>query len=243
MFDYPTEAFGGGSEQVSELDAQKTFAELEATFGTGALTEVFLQMSAEEMRDRRRGSITADLREGLRNFTFQEEEELEDTIEELPAATKPRKSLNFIDETKNFMGAARGRRASTSIINPFVSPRDVMAPMHTPQAPYQKERRISAPVEEVIVCPWPECNKIFNRVYNLKSHYKTHELNPERPFVCGTCRQAFARNHDLKRHQRSHADMRPYTCETCNKSFTRSDALHRHQASGSCCKRRRNSLL
>jgi hypothetical protein len=47
----------------------------------------------------------------------------------------------------------------------------------------------------------------------------------ERPFKCTECQQAFNRNHDLKRHQRIHLEIKPYACEDCGKRFSRKDAL------------------
>ncbi|PWN31445.1 uncharacterized protein FA14DRAFT_106239, partial [Meira miltonrushii] len=47
-------------------------------------------------------------------------------------------------------------------------------------------------------------------------------------FACSQCPARFARNHDLKRHQRGHLSVRPYPCTWCGKSFSRKDALKRH---------------
>ncbi|UZJ55214.1 hypothetical protein CBS101457_004534 [Exobasidium rhododendri] len=49
-----------------------------------------------------------------------------------------------------------------------------------------------------------------------------------RIFACTQCPARFARNHDLKRHQRGHLSVRPYPCQWCGKSFSRKDALKRH---------------
>lgn len=49
-----------------------------------------------------------------------------------------------------------------------------------------------------------------------------------RVFACSQCPARFARNHDLKRHQRGHLSVRPYPCAWCGKSFSRKDALKRH---------------
>jgi hypothetical protein len=49
-----------------------------------------------------------------------------------------------------------------------------------------------------------------------------------RIFACTQCPARFARNHDLKRHQRGHLSVRPYPCNWCEKSFSRKDALKRH---------------
>jgi uncharacterized Zn-finger protein len=83
-------------------------------------------------------------------------------------------------------------------------------------------------------CEHPGCSKTFDRIHNLKSHFKTH--TGDRPFVCSTCGTGFSRNHDLKRyifasndsHERIHSGVRPYVCSSCNKSFLRLDALNRH---------------
>ncbi|KAI8821397.1 uncharacterized protein EV422DRAFT_495766 [Fimicolochytrium jonesii] len=72
------------------------------------------------------------------------------------------------------------------------------------------------------------CSRIFTRLYNLKSHIRSHQ--GLRPFNCKTCDASFTRNHDLNsRHQRTHVNEKPYTCPNCNKNFSRKDALRRHQ--------------
>ena len=98
--------------------------------------------------------------------------------------------------------------------------------------PHNRRHSIGAP--HLYCCPWTGCNKVFNRFYNLRSHYRIH--SGEKPFTCNYCEASFARNHDLKRHERIHLKTKPYVCPVCNKAFSRNDAMNRHVRLNSCSK-------
>ncbi|ORX92851.1 hypothetical protein K493DRAFT_316332 [Basidiobolus meristosporus CBS 931.73] len=86
----------------------------------------------------------------------------------------------------------------------------------------------------VYSCDFPSCGKTFTRLYNLKSHFRTH--TDDRPFACDKCDQTFSRNHDLKRHYKIHSGVKPFSCEYCGKKFSRMDALGRHRAKRPQCR-------
>ncbi|KAJ3379995.1 hypothetical protein HDU92_006245 [Lobulomyces angularis] len=56
------------------------------------------------------------------------------------------------------------------------------------------------------------CGKVFSSYIGLKSHSKIHIDSRERNFVCETCKKAFFRKQDLKRHETTHlVDYHPYS--------------------------------
>ncbi|KAF9147443.1 hypothetical protein BG015_010918 [Linnemannia schmuckeri] len=112
---------------------------------------------------------------------------------------------------------------------PPPAPRKKRRPATTSTAASEKNTAASIPEGAAsFPCEFQGCNKVFARLYNLKSHSKTH--TNERPFVCAHCELAFARGHDLKRHVKVHGGEKPFTCSGCSKSFSRLDALGRHRA-------------
>ncbi|KAF9992273.1 hypothetical protein BGZ65_012452, partial [Modicella reniformis] len=66
-------------------------------------------------------------------------------------------------------------------------------------------------------CPEPDCDKSFSRLFNLRSHMRTH--SKARPFVCESCNFAFSRRHDRDRHAKKHLSEKPYKCIVCEATF------------------------
>lgn len=86
-------------------------------------------------------------------------------------------------------------------------------------------------------CQVKGCRKTFTRLYNLKSHMRTH--TNDRPYKCQQCPFTFSRFHDLKRHMNVHTTKRVYECDGCGKRFSRLDAVNRHR--NTACKLTRNT--
>ena len=83
------------------------------------------------------------------------------------------------------------------------------------------------PGTSVYPCSFLGCGKTFARLYSLRAH-ATRVHAAERPYRCTRCPVAFARNHDLKRHERLH-EYKAWQCTVCAKTFSRRDALTRHR--------------
>lgn len=62
------------------------------------------------------------------------------------------------------------------------------------------------------------------------NHGNQSLLQPVKPFVCGTCSNAFSKKKELDRHVMTiHTNIKQFKCEKCPKMFNRKDKLLRHQ--------------
>ncbi|KAK8211979.1 hypothetical protein IWZ01DRAFT_251371 [Phyllosticta capitalensis] len=83
------------------------------------------------------------------------------------------------------------------------------------------------------------CGKLFQRLYNHKSHMETHDPKRAFPHICTAngCERKFVRRTDLVRHEQSvHVKARNHKCMACGAHFARKDTLRRHTEDG-CSKR------
>lgn len=96
------------------------------------------------------------------------------------------------------------------------------------QALLDRPRRIKTTAENArFYCN--ECDKGFQRVYNLRSHMLKHEATREK-IKCphAGCNKSFDRKTDLGRHERSvHLHLREHKCVLCGSLFARKDTLVR----------------
>ncbi|ODV96210.1 hypothetical protein PACTADRAFT_49597 [Pachysolen tannophilus NRRL Y-2460] len=79
-------------------------------------------------------------------------------------------------------------------------------------------------------CVYHNCGKTFSRISNTRAHIQTHLS--DRPFPCNYCNKRFVRQHDLRRHEKSHQEF-SFSC-LCGKKFPRQDALKRHRIRQIC---------
>ncbi|CAL8076849.1 unnamed protein product [Calicophoron daubneyi] len=82
------------------------------------------------------------------------------------------------------------------------------------------------PLEKAFACQFPNCIKRFARIDELKRHQRTH--SDVKQFVCDICSKGFTRSDHLMTHRRTHTGERPYPCTYCERRFARSDERNRH---------------
>ncbi|VDQ09266.1 unnamed protein product [Trichobilharzia regenti] len=80
--------------------------------------------------------------------------------------------------------------------------------------------------QKPFVCGMLNCNKRFVRIDELKRHQRTH--SEIKQFVCDICKKGFTRSDHLMTHRRTHTGERPYECKLCDRRFARSDERNRH---------------
>jgi hypothetical protein len=96
------------------------------------------------------------------------------------------------------------------------------------QALLDRPRRIKTTAENArYYCV--ECDKGFQRVYNLRSHMLKHEVSRQKMrCTYSGCDKCFDRKTDLGRHERSvHLHLREHQCVLCASCFARKDTLVR----------------
>ncbi|KAI2613034.1 uncharacterized protein GGS25DRAFT_478250 [Hypoxylon fragiforme] len=97
----------------------------------------------------------------------------------------------------------------------------------TPASPHKHPSDL-----KTIKCPYPDCDKTFNRPARLEAHKRSH--TNERPFKCSFegCDKAYCEEKHLRGHVKSsHTEERDYPCTHpgCDKGFTTATRLRRHQ--------------
>lgn len=71
------------------------------------------------------------------------------------------------------------------------------------------------------------CPKAFFQATDLRKHIKSH--SNVRSMICDVCGDAFKSSETLKCHMRRHTGDRPYPCKVCPRAFTTSNSLSIHQ--------------
>jgi len=91
---------------------------------------------------------------------------------------------------------------------------------------YEKIEQIDRKTNKVKVsyaCRYDNCEKIYNKTWNLIDHVRMHE--GVRPYQCPECPKAFTQKGNLKKHEIQHLlttlkERKRFKCGICNKGYT-----------------------
>ncbi|GJJ73316.1 hypothetical protein EMPS_05674 [Entomortierella parvispora] len=147
----------------------------------------------------------------------------------MPTAAAPKQAKKR-QEPHELSELGIGQRASANLHAAYVSSqlkeRSKSNGTTVPSVDNTAKTKASTKPKPSHACPEPDCDKSFSRLFNLRSHMRTH--SKARPFVCASCNFAFSRRHDRDRHAKKHLSEKPYKCIVCEATFVRQDALVRH---------------
>ncbi|KAM4022174.1 zinc finger protein 692-like isoform 2-T2 [Anomaloglossus baeobatrachus] len=93
-----------------------------------------------------------------------------------------------------------------------------------------KKRIRKATPQELLMCEYDDCGKIFSKRQYLNYHQKYQHMN-QRTFRCSVteCGKTFNFKKHLKEHEKRHSDQRDFICEFCARAFRSSSNLIIHR--------------
>ncbi|XP_073417013.1 zinc finger protein 692-like isoform X2 [Dendrobates tinctorius] len=101
-----------------------------------------------------------------------------------------------------------------------------------PQSTQCRSQRTSrkATPQELLMCEYDDCGKIFSKRQYLNYHQKYQHMN-QRTFRCSVteCGKTFNFKKHLKEHEKRHSDQRDFICEFCARAFRSSSNLIIHR--------------
>lgn len=82
---------------------------------------------------------------------------------------------------------------------------------------YQNSTRKTS---SVFMCSKPECSQVFNKLYNMVNHQRTH--TKDKPFTCpvSDCNCSYSQLTNLKRHMVTHKPKKGISCRLCGVRMT-----------------------
>ncbi|XP_065365832.1 zinc finger and SCAN domain-containing protein 12-like [Calliphora vicina] len=164
--------------------------------------------------------------EEIIEYEYQIEDEEEFEIEEIPTADEPASSESFgVDyRSFNYEKFETENSSESSIIHETIEETKEEY-TETTQNAFFMTTTIDENGKVKMSYKCQHCDKSFNRVYDIESHYNIH--NGVKPYICHVCGKSFRQKNILTTHQALHFGKK-VECAECGKKFARRSQLILH---------------
>ncbi|KAI8126827.1 hypothetical protein FF38_03084 [Lucilia cuprina] len=181
----------------------------------------------EDIDDDYEEGNTKDVNEEVIEYEYQVEEDEEVEIEEIPTIDESAATESFGVDYRSFSyeKVETENSSESTIIHETIEETMEEHTETTTQNAFFMTTTIDESGKVKMSYKCQHCDKTFNRVYDIESHYNIH--NGVKPYTCNVCGKSFRQKNILTTHQALHFGKK-VECAECGKKFARRSQLILH---------------